>query len=225
MLTAVRDTETDLAPQLAAAPISVLIADDHPMVIAGIRSTLEHAADIEVVGEAQSGPALIALIERRRPRLVLLDLRMPGVVGFECIEQIRTTWPEIKIVVMSACEDRGSIDGALRAGADAYVLKSAATFDVASALRQTACGSIFHAPLSRALQPGASGQPHQPSLTDRERTILAAVASGQTTAAVSRDLWVSEHTVKFHLTNIYRKLGVTNRASAVRYAVEHDLAA
>jgi len=217
--------EVPVAPAPASDRIKVLIADDHPMIIAGIRRAIDHSDQIEVVGEAHSGPELMQLIERRCPGLVLLDLRMPGVVGFECIEQIRETWPEIKTVVMSACDDRASIDGALAAGASAYVLKSAATVDVVSVLRQASNGAVFHAPSYGASESGVSDRPNLPILTDRERTILSAVAAGLTTAAISSDLWVSEHTVKFHLTNIYRKLGVANRAAAVGYAYEHDLVA
>jgi DNA-binding NarL/FixJ family response regulator len=208
--------------------IKVLLADDHPMVIAGIRRTIEPFADIEVVGEAHSGPELIRLVERRRPSLVLLDLRMPGVEGVEHIEQIRERWPEIKVVVLSACDDRRSIDSALRAGASAYVLKTATVVDVASVLRQASSGAVFHAPSSGPAAPiggRVQPEPDHPVLTNREATILHAVAAGLTTSAISRDLWVSEHTVKFHLTNIYRKLGVANRAGAVRYAYENDLVA
>jgi DNA-binding NarL/FixJ family response regulator len=219
-------SDTDQEP--AGDRIKVLLADDHPMVIAGIRRTIEPFGDIEVVGEAHSGPELTRLVERRRPNLVLLDLRMPGVEGVEHIEQIRENWPEIKIVVLSACDDRRSIDSALRAGASAYILKTAAAVDVASVLRQASSGAVFHAPSSGPVAPiGGSvrPEPNHPVLTDREATILHAVAAGLTTSAISRDLWVSEHTVKFHLTNIYRKLGVANRAGAVRYAYENDLVA
>ncbi|HEY5318762.1 MAG TPA: response regulator transcription factor [Solirubrobacteraceae bacterium] len=219
------EVRTDVDADPASDRIRVLIADDHPMVIAGIRRTIEPFEDIEVVGEAHSGPELMGLVERRRPGLVLLDLRMPGVDGVEHIEHIRETWPEVKIVVLSACDDRRSIDGALRAGASAYVLKSAATLDVASVLRQASSGAVFHAPAGGATPIGGRAQPDLPTLTDREGTILCAVAEGLTTAAISRDLWVSEHTIKFHLTNIYRKIGVANRAGAVRYAFEHDLVA
>lgn len=219
-------------PQLAvlhggdgrATIIRVLIADDHPLIIAGVRRTIEHLDDIEIVGEAHSGPEVLQLIERRDPTVVLMDLRMPGITGFECLEQIRDRWPEVKVVVLSACADRETIDGALRAGANAYVLKSAQPVDIAAVLRQVASGSVFYAPASGA--PADSGRAGSgPALTDRERSILAAVASGLTTAAISREMWVSEHTVKFHLTNIYRKLGVANRAGAVRYALEHRLLA
>jgi DNA-binding NarL/FixJ family response regulator len=203
----------------------VLIADDHPLILAGIRRTLERSEGIEIVGEAQSGPELLALVERRRPELVLTDLRMPGVSGAECIEKITTTWPDVRVVVLSACDDRLSIDSALAAGASAYVLKSLGSADIASIIRQAASGNVFHArPVGRG---GADRSPQQtcPGLTSREESILKAVAAGLTTPAISKDLWVSEHTVKFHLTNIYRKLAVANRAGAVRYALEHGMVA
>ncbi len=178
---------------------------------------------MEVVGEAHSGPELMQLIERRGPDLVLMDLRMPGVVGVEAIEQIRQSWPDVKTVVLSACDDRAAIDSALRAGASAYVLKSAHTVDIASVLRQASNGDVFHVPSYAPPLSACPGAPALPALTDRERSILSAVAAGLTTAAISRDLWISEHTIKFHLTNIYRKLGVVNRAGAVRYALENGI--
>jgi DNA-binding NarL/FixJ family response regulator len=206
------------------AVIRVLIADDHPLIIAGVRRTIEQSEDFEVVGEARSAGELMTLIERRSPDLVLLDLRMPGVSGVEHIEAIRERWPEIKVVVLSACDDRPAIDGALNAGANAYMLKTTSAIDISSVLRQVSNGAVF-APSAPPVIGVAASAPEQPVLTDREQTILAAVGAGLTTAAISRELWVSEHTIKFHLTNIYRKIGVSNRAGAVRYALEHGLAA
>jgi NarL family two-component system response regulator LiaR len=190
---------------------------------------LEGQADLEVVGAACSAHEALALIERRRPDVVLVDLRMPGVQGAGFITQIKQSWPSMKVVVLSACDDRASVDGALLAGATAYIVKSANAVDVASVLRQTSSGAVYHASAGMA----ATGTGHDPgpvvpagpSLTERETTILGAIASGLTTKRISSDLWVSEHTVKFHLTNIYRKLGITNRTGAVRYALEHQLAA
>jgi DNA-binding NarL/FixJ family response regulator len=215
----------DAAEHQSDRPLKVLIADDHPLMLAGVRRVLERSENIEIVGEAHSGPEVLGLVERRRPELVLLDLRMPGVTGTDCLERIKESWPEVKTVVLSACEDRESIDAALNAGASAYVVKSVNSADIASVIRQAASGSVFH-PISAPRTTSANDDaPPAPLLTDRERVILGAVASGLTTAAISKDLWVSEHTIKFHLTNIYRKLGVANRAGAVRYALEHDLAA
>jgi DNA-binding NarL/FixJ family response regulator len=220
----------DSEDRAAPAPLKVLIADDHPLILAGVRRTLEDHDDIDVVGQASNATELLGLIERRCPDLVLMDLRMPGGGGPELIERIIGRWPELKVVVLSASDDRVSVDSALTAGASAFVVKTASALDVASVLRQVrGGGSVFHAPTATRQAGGRLGESHAepagPGLTDRERTILEAVASGLTTAAISKELWVSEHTVKFHLTNIYRKLGVSNRAGAVRYALQNGLGA
>ena len=200
--------------------LKVLVADDHPLVRAGIRRTLEASRGICVVGDAGSGTELLALIERRRPQLVLLDLRMPGLDGLQCIAAITRSWPHIRTVVISACEDRASIDGALAAGANGYVVKSASPGALAEALRAAWAGK----PVPVHASPSGAARSAAASLTRRETAILQAVARGLTTRAISQQLWLSEHTVKFHLTNIYRKLGVSNRSGAVRYALENDLA-
>jgi DNA-binding NarL/FixJ family response regulator len=201
-----------------------VIADDHPLLLAGIRRSLDGHSDLEIIGEARSGPELIGIVERRKPDVVVLDLRMPGVVGASCIAELSTRWPEIKSVVLSAETDQATVNEALSAGASAYVVKSVNASDLGSVIRQSANGSaIFHAsgrPAAKAAEPAEAAGPQ---LTSRERSILSAVASGKTTAAISREFWVSEHTVKFHLTNIYRKLGVKNRTGAVRYALEAGL--
>ena len=207
--------------------IKVLLADDHPLIIAGIRRTIEHLDDIDVVGEAHSGAELMQLIGRRAPDTVLMDLNMPGhqrAVGdrpdrLTCAPSIprSRSWCSRPATIGRRSTPRCT------PGASAYVLKSAQTVDIAAVVRQASSGAVFHAPSYAAAPTGAPAEPAGPALTDRERSILAAVASGKTTAAISRDLWISEHTIKFHLTNIYRKLGVANRAGAVRYALEHGI--
>jgi DNA-binding NarL/FixJ family response regulator len=206
------------------AKVKVLIADDHPLLLAGLRRTMEGDGGIEIVGEARSGPEVIALVGRRMPDVVLLDLRMPGTTGADCIEEIHRTWPEIKCIVLSAETDPVTVDAALNAGACAYIVKSVAPTDIPAVVRQVAGGAVFHArPAPAASGPGQCA-PEGAGLTDRERSILSAVAEGKTTSVISRELWVSEHTIKFHLTNIYRKLGVRNRAAAIKYALENGLA-
>jgi DNA-binding NarL/FixJ family response regulator len=206
------------------ATLKVLIADDHPLMLQAIRRALEASEDIAVVGEARSGDEVLALIERRNPDLVLLDLHMPGVQGMGCVAEIKRRWPDIKAVVISASDDRATIDSALLAGASAYILKSVSPMDIPSVLRQASAGAVYHVPSSPCPTNTGHAAPSGPELTPRETTILLAIASGHTTKAISQDLWLSEHTVKFHLTNIYRKLGVSNRSGAVRYAFENDLA-
>jgi DNA-binding NarL/FixJ family response regulator len=203
--------------------LKVLVADDHPLILQGLRRALEACDDIDVVGEARTGTEVLPLVERRRPDVVVLDLHMPGMDGAACIAEIKRTSPEVKAIVLSASDERASIESATSAGASAYVIKSVSSVDIPALIRQVAAGyTVFQAPSDpgdAAAQDAAS----EPGLTERELTILAAVASGLTTKAISGELWVSEHTVKFHLTNIYRKLGVRNRSGAVRYAYEHGL--
>jgi DNA-binding NarL/FixJ family response regulator len=204
--------------------LKVLIADDHPLMLQGIRKALEASDDIDVVGEARSGEEALALVERRRPDIVLLDLHMPGLHGVDCIAELKRSWPDVKTVVISASDDRASIDSALLAGASAYILKSVSPVDIPSVLRQASAGAVYHVPSTPPARRDENAATSGPELTPRETTILMAVAGGLTTKAISQDLWLSEHTVKFHLTNIYRKLGVSNRSAAVRYAFENDLA-
>jgi DNA-binding NarL/FixJ family response regulator len=204
--------------------LKVLIADDHPLMLQGIRRALEASEDIEVVGEARSGDELLGLVERRNPDLVLLDLHMPGLHSLDCIAELKRCRPEIKAVVISASDDRGSIDSARRAGASAYILKSVSPVDIASVLRQASSGALDDVSATARAPRGEPAIASGHGLTPREMTILTAVSGGLTTMAISQDLWLSEHTVKFHLTNIYRKLGVSNRSGAVRYAFENNLA-
>ena len=203
-----------------AGTLTALIADDHPLILAGVRHGLEQDAAITVVGEARSWPELLSMVERRRPRVVVTDLLMPGLAAMNGIAQLTSTWPDLKVVVLSAWEDQPTIDAAMAAGASAYVVKRIDPIDVASVIKTTA--GIAGTPRRPTTIRSRRSQ-HSPALTRREQTILAAVASGKTTSAISQDLWISEHTIKFHLTNIYRKLGVANRAAAIRYAVDHKL--
>src|SRR5450759_2683855 len=203
--------------------LKVLIADDHPLMLQGIRRALEGSEGIDIVGEARSGEELLALVERRNPDLVLLDLHMPGLHGLDCVAELRRSLPEVKTVVISASDDRATIDAALLAGASAYILKSVSPVDISAVLRHASTGGVYHVPSVPRPRGAEPVTPTGSGLTPRETTILMAVAGGLTTKAISQDLWLSEHTVKFHLTNIYRKLGVANRSAAVRYAFENDL--
>jgi DNA-binding NarL/FixJ family response regulator len=211
------------AVDTAKRTMSVLLADDHPLILAGIRRSLEDEDDIDIVGEAHSGPQLLAMVDRRDPDVVVMDIHMPGMDGVALIVNLRERSTDLKIVVLSAFDDRRMIDDALRAGASAYVVKRVRTADIAALLRQVVGGAVFVGPPA----PSADRDPSVPAtggLSPRERAVLTLVATGLTTTQISRELWISEHTTKFHLTNIYRKLGVTNRAGAVRVALEAGLA-
>ena len=199
----------------------VLIADDHPLVRSGVRRALEEEPDIEVVGEATNGAKVLPLIGQTGPDLVVLDLSMPQLDGLACLDQIHKRYPNVKVVILSATGDPDRVQAALARGATAYVVKSVDVRDLASALRQAVEGTVFHA---LGMQHDSEGQLAESSgLTKREVAILKAVARGLSNQAIGRELWVSEQTVKFHLRNVFRKLGVGSRTEAARYAFEHGL--
>jgi DNA-binding NarL/FixJ family response regulator len=151
----------------------------------------------------------------------VLDLRMPGMDGLICLDQIRKRHPTIKVVVLSVSTDEKLIENVLKRGASAYIVKSVNPVDLPGALRQAVEGTVFNAiglpDASAANAAKAAG------LTDRETVILGALARGLSNEQIGKELWVAEQTVKFHLTNVYRKLGVANRTEAARYAYQQGL--
>ncbi len=194
----------------------VLIADDHRLMLEGIRAALGGADDIEVVGEAQDGSQVLPLVSELKPDVVLLDIRMPKLDGLACLERLRKLHPQVKVVVLSVFNDPDHIEAALKRGANGYIVKSINPLDLPSALRQAVDETVYN-----VLGVPEHDQPRharEAGLTDREITILAGVARGLSNRALGKELWVTEQTVKFHLTNIYRKLDVANRTEAARAA-------
>ncbi len=201
--------------------MKVLIADDHPLIRAGVRRVLDEAEEIEVVGEAETGAEALAQVARTNPDVVLLDLRMPQMDGLTCLGQIRQRHPNIKVIMLSVFSDPAQIERALTYGAAGYVVKSVNPIDLPSAIRQAVEGTVFHAIGSSELD--KSSLANDVGLTERELAILKAVARGLTNSQVGQELWITETTVKFHLSNIYRKLNVKNRTGATRWAHENGL--
>jgi DNA-binding NarL/FixJ family response regulator len=203
--------------------VRVLIADDHRLILDGIRRALQEADDIEIVGEAQSGTQVLPLVARTSPDLVLLDMRMPGMDGLTCLDRIKQRHPNVKVAMLSVSTDAELIRSAMKRGASAYIVKSVNPTDLPSALRQVFEGTFYSvAGLPDLLDDLAPGH-DEAGLTDRELSILKAAAQGLSNAAIAKELWLSQQTVKFHLTNVYRKLDVSNRTEATRYAYQHGL--
>ena len=199
-----------------------MIADDHPLILTGIKHALEDDGGFEVVGEASNGAQVVPLVAETQPDLALLDLKMPQMDGLTCLDRIRDRYPGVKVVILSVSTDPELIQNVLNRGAAAYIVKSVNPVDLPSALRQALEGSVFNAiglPEKRAAADAAEAV----GLTDRETAILKALARGLSNEAIGTELWIAEQTVKFHLTHIYRKLGVSNRAAAIHYAYEHNL--
>jgi DNA-binding NarL/FixJ family response regulator len=196
--------------------MNVLIADDHPLFLAGVKELLGREEGFVVIGEARYGPEVLPLVSRLHPDLLLLDLRMPGLDGLACLERVRVRHPNLKIVVLSMCAEPEQIQAAFKRGACGYVLKSIDANDLTSAIRQAVDGTAYHAFGLPALDEDTSAR--LAGLTEREIEIVKAVARGLSSQAIGKELWVTEQTVKFHLTNIYRKLNVSNRTEAARWA-------
>lgn len=201
--------------------VRVLIADDHRLTLEAVKSALVGVDGIKIVAEASSGREALAAVSRTRPDVALIDMRMPGAVdGLTCAERIRKTYPEIKVVVLSAFTDEACVRMAFRRGAHAFVSKGVDPDDLGATVRLCVRGTVFHAPIDNGSSATAG---LVEGLTEREATVLKAVAAGLSNQAIGKRLWVTEHTIKFHLTNIFRKLEVTNRTEAARWAQQHGL--
>jgi DNA-binding NarL/FixJ family response regulator len=207
--------------------VRVLISDAYPLFLLGMRRALESQDGIEVVGQVGTARELWSVMASCEPDVLLLDLHLARIADLGVISQLRDHWPTVKLVALSHSDDEGLVSAALSAGATSYIVKWATPQDLVDVVRQSAAGVVYHArPRVQSAQAGdASGRNAGacPGLTRRERTILSAVAEGTTTREISNALSVREQTVKFHLTNIYRKLGVANRSSAVCHALKHGL--
>ena len=189
--------------------------------VSGIHRALEDEEEMEVVGEATTGAQVLPLVNQTHPDVVLLDIRMPKMDGLQCLDQIRTRHPDVKVVMLSVYSDPEHIQIALSRGACGYIVKTINPRDLAASLRQAVEGSVYHA-LGTA-EVTEESEARAAGLTEREVAILKAVARGLSNQAIGQELWVTEQTVKFHLTNIYRKLGVANRTEAARHAYQHGL--
>jgi two-component system nitrate/nitrite response regulator NarL len=200
----------------------VFVADDHGLVLQALHLALEPHPEIEIVGEAKSGSEVLPRVAETDPDLVLLDIRMPGLDGLQVLDRLQKAYPEIKVVMLSGVDDPELATEALRRGATAFLGKGIDPADVAPVLRQVFEGTLVTESF------GASGAAERAAdefgLTGREREILEQVAAGHSNKQIAADFWLSEQTIKYHLTNVYRKLQVGSRTEAARFAYEHGLA-
>ncbi|HYZ19669.1 MAG TPA: response regulator transcription factor [Gaiellaceae bacterium] len=202
-------------------PLKVLLADDHRLILEATRLVLEQADDIEIVGEATTGSQVLPLVARTSPDLVLLDIRMPEMDGLTCLDRIRKAHPNVMVVILSGCDDPETVSAALARGARSFIGKLVDPRDLPSALRLVAQGAVYNAVGSVATPREAEAE--SAGLTPSEQRVLEALARGLSNKEIAQELWLTPQTVKFHLTNIYRRLGVANRTEAVRHAYQHRL--
>ncbi len=202
----------------AAGEIRVLLVDDHPVVRGGYRALLENAADIQVVGEADSGEQAYTLYRELTPDVVVVDLNMPGMGGLGLIQRLRAQDARARILVFSMHDSQVMVHRALEAGALGYLAKSSASSLLADAVRQVACGKHY---LERNLAPATADAGADPlrCLTRREFQVFQSLAEGQSVAEIAETLCISPKTAGVHQTNIMHKLGLRNAAELVRLAI------
>jgi DNA-binding NarL/FixJ family response regulator len=199
-------------------PVKVLVADDHRLMLAAVRRALTDAEGFDIVGEVSVGSQVVPAVRETNPDVVLLDLRMPELDGLGVLERLQKQNPEVAVVILSSYSDADQIEQARTGGARAYVVKTVAPVDLAGVLRAAVSGGEFAVWGVDEPQAARQAAPGAAVLSEREAAVLAAVARGLSNREIGRQLWISEQTVKFHLRNIYAKLGVSSRTEAARFA-------
>jgi DNA-binding NarL/FixJ family response regulator len=220
-------------PDEVASPkpsLRVVIADDHPMVRDGLRLALLGMPEAEVVGEAATGREVVELAERLQPDVVVMDLQLPALSGIEATRQIVHASPHIAVLVLSMYDDDGSVFAVMRAGARGYLLKGADQEEIIRAVTAVSRGEAIFGPAIAtkllgyfASTSGPRLAPAFPELTDREREVLELIAQGKSNQEITQQLMVSPKTVRNHISNIFAKLHVADRAQAIVRAREAGL--
>jgi DNA-binding NarL/FixJ family response regulator len=195
----------------------VLVADDHRLMLAAVRRALADAEDLQIVGEVSVGSQVVPAVRETKANVVLLDMRMPELDGLACLGRLHAHDPTIAVVMLSSYSDEAQIEAARQAGALGYIVKTVEPVDLAAALRSSLADRSFAVWGADALH-GVTPSADATALSERESTVLEAVARGLSNREIGRELWISEQTVKFHLRNLYRKLGVSSRTEAARHA-------
>jgi two-component system, NarL family, nitrate/nitrite response regulator NarL len=186
--------------------------------LAAVRRALADAQDLEIVHEVSIGSHVLPAVRETSPDVVLLDLRMPELDGLACLERLQNACPHVAVIILSSYSDPEQIEAARRGGARGYVVKTVEPVDLATVLRTALSGASFQVWGAPAEQADAPGHDETAPLSEREAAVLEAVARGLSNREIGRQLWISEQTVKFHLRNLYRKLGISSRTEAARYA-------
>ena len=206
-------------------PIGVLLVDDHMVVRSGLSTVLSVYDDLKLVGEAGDGEEAIRLCERLQPDVILMDLLMPKMDGVTAIKEIKARWPQIQVIALTSFKEKEYVEGALKAGANGYLLKDVSAEELVNAIRRAVAGQPSLSPeAAQVLMKTVSepALPHQ-EMTGRELEILTLMVEGLSNNEMAERLIVSQSTVKFHVSNVLSKLGVTSRTEAVALAVKQHL--
>ncbi|MYR47499.1 response regulator transcription factor [Streptomyces sp. SID5910] len=207
------------------APISLLVVDDHPVVRDGLRGMFAAAPGFRVLGEAANGAEALERAAALDPDVILMDLRMPGGGGVDAIRELTRRGARAKVLVLTTYDTDSDTLPAIEAGATGYLLKDAPRDDLFTAVRAAAQGRTVLSPAVASRLVSAVRAPRTPgeALSAREREVLALVARGTSNKEIARELFISEATVKTHLTHVYAKLGVNDRAAAVAVAYDRGI--
>jgi DNA-binding NarL/FixJ family response regulator len=202
------------------SPIRVVLVDDHPVVLGGLRALLESLPDFEVVGTATDGEAGVREVVLTKPDVVLMDIRMPGIDGLEATRRIRESASGVAVLVLTMFDDDDTVFGAMRAGAQGYLLKGADQAEIDRAIRAVVAGEAIFSPgvAQRVLGYFAAPPPVAdpfPDLTAREREVLDLMAAGERNQAIADRLFLSPKTVANHISSIFVKLAVADRSAAI----------
>jgi DNA-binding NarL/FixJ family response regulator len=212
-------------------PISVFLADDHPVVRNGLQLILQAEADINVVGEAADGHEAVRRVEKAKPDVVVMDIAMPGLNGIEATKKIRVACPEARVLILSMHATAEHIYQALQAGAQGYLLKESAGEEVIKAVRALCKGKrylsekISETMVNDYLQQRALDKKKSPleSLSEREREILQLAAEGKTSAEIGRALFISPKTVETYRSRLMQKLGISDHAALIKFAIQYGV--
>lgn len=206
--------------------IRILLVDDHPVVLSGIRGLLEGNNDIEITGEAQTGAEALKLAGELHPDVILLDMELPDIQGTQVAQELQETHPEIKILALSAHDDPVYVKTLLKMGAAGYLMKEEAPAVIVEAVRGVANGQqgwVSQRITSQIVSWMQQAENASVKLTDREQEVLCLVVQGKTNQAIAYDLNISQKTVEKYLGSIYTKLEVTSRVEAAVYAVQKGM--
>ncbi len=209
--------------------IRVLIVDDHAILREGLRALLSYFEDIEVVGEAADGQEALELIETLQPDIILMDIIMPRVNGFEATRQIHEKYPSSRVLILTQHEEWQYVMPLLKAGASGFILKKAVGVELISAIRAIAKGDSFlYPPVAKKVLEQIQGKDQfvaerPKDLTQREREVLAHILRGETNRQIAHQLGLSIKTIEWHRSNLMEKIGARSVADLVRYALQHDL--
>ncbi len=204
--------------------IRVMIVDDHSIVRSGLGKFLMVNADMELVTEAESGEEAIQLCGLYHPDVILMDLMMPGIGGIGAIRKIRELYPQVKVVALTSFREENLVQGALQAGAIGYLLKNVTAAELARAIRAAKAGKMTLSPeATEVLAQSVIRASPANELTDREREVLGLMVKGMNNNQIAEKLFISLGTVKFHISNIFMKLGVQSRVEAVTLAMQQHL--